>query len=262
MSHQFNISTDYMYIDMALKSLWRQFNELVAEMHSFVPRPLTDFAEKRSLMLDQFKKLNPTNNYVEKMVNDMIELEASHRVQFANHFSDPFMIHYITVAFMSHALCEALINAILAIGLHQKGSAEIFSLIEKAEIKEKWRIGLKSICPSYELQAGTTLFQNLSHLTKHRNALVHYKVCLHSGDNKVFDGSKFERLSFQDNIRWLRKFFNLPYDLAAHAMNHIQALPICIDREPITAKDPYEKSLHADYRPVSLFSSTIQFTSN
>ena len=46
-------SADYLHIDVALKSLWQPFNELVAEMDSFVPRPLSDYEDERRKMFEQ-----------------------------------------------------------------------------------------------------------------------------------------------------------------------------------------------------------------
>jgi hypothetical protein len=151
------------------------------------------------------------------------------------------MSQYITVAFMSHALCEAAINAILAIGLVKHGSEELFTVIEKAGIKEKWRVGPKCFCPSYEFPPGTALFATLNHLTGRRNALVHNKIHLHVGGKKVLEGSKFERLSFRDNIRWMRRFFSLPYDLAAHARIQMEETNwILMNRSPIVTADEHK----------------------
>lgn len=221
-------SADHLHIDVALKSLWQPFNDLVAEMDSFIPRPLTDFATERQIQLDHFRRMNP-NHPVEsltKLVDDRISLAASERVQFADSFSNRFMTQYVMVAFLSHALCEAVINAILAIGLTQAGAHDLFSVLEKADIKEKWRVGPKSFSPDYELKSDTAIFETLNHLTKQRNALVHYKVHLHVGDKKMLEGSKFERLSFQDDIRWMRRFFSLPYDLSTHANLQLRGLAI------------------------------------
>ena len=233
----YQASADYLHIDDALKSLWQPFNELVAEMDSFVPRPLSDYEEN-------FRKCNPTSSdeSLARIVNDQITLAASDRVQFVDQFSKRFMTQYVTVAFLSHALCEAAINAILAIGLVEHGSEELFTVIEKAKIKEKWRVGPKCFCPSYELQPGTALFETLNHLTKRRNALVHNKINLHIGGKKVLEGSNFERFSFPENIRWMRRFFSLPYDLTAHARIQMKEhfVPILANSSPIVMADAHK----------------------
>jgi len=233
----FQASADYRYIDVALKSLWQPFNELVAEMDSFVPRPLSDYEDDRQKQFEHRRRLNPTlsDETIAKWVDDQITFATSERVKFSDRFSNRFMTQYVTVALLSHALCEAAINAILAIGLVKREAKELFSVLEKTEVKEKWRVGPKSFFPGYEFNPGTALFETLNHLTKRRNALVHNKIHLHIGGKRILEGSKFERLTFQENIRWMRRFFSLPYDLAAHAGNQLKDLFIFVltDSAPI-----------------------------
>ncbi len=236
-------SADYLHIDAALKSLWHPFNNLVAEMDSFVPRPLTDYDTERRVQLDHFRRMNPAHSdeSLAKFVDDQIAFAASERVQFSDRFSNQFMTQYVMVAILSHALCEAAINAILAMGLAQAGSHELFSVLEKADIKEKWRVGPKSISPCYELKPGTPIFETLNHLTKRRNALVHNKIHLHVGDKKILKGSNFERLTFQENVRWMRRFFSLPYDLSAQAGVQLKGFAFLVlhDRSPIAKADAH-----------------------
>ena len=115
----FQTSADYLHIDVALKSLWPPFTEIVAEMDAFVPRPLTDYGEERHRQFENYRRLNPSKSdeSLAKFVDDQIAFAASERVQFSDRFSDRFMTQYVLVALLSHALCEAAINAILAIGL-------------------------------------------------------------------------------------------------------------------------------------------------
>lgn len=238
-------SADYLHVDVALKSLWQPFNDLVLEMDSFVPRPLTDYDTERHAQFDLFRKSNPNHSdeSIAKFVDDLITLAASERVQFSDRFSNRFMSLYVMIAILSHALCEAAINAILAMGLAQIGSHDLFSALEKAEFKEKWRVGPKSFFPNYELNRGTAVFETLNHLTKRRNALVHNKIHLHVGERKVLEGSNFERLTFQDNVRWTRRFFSLPYDLSeqASAQWQFNGFPIFVlsDRSPIAKADAH-----------------------
>lgn len=230
-------SADYLYVDAALKTLWQPFQDLVVEMESFVPRPLSDYETERREQLDHFRRLNPhhSEETIAKWVDGQISFAATEGVQFSDCFSNRFMNQYVMVAFLSHALCEAAINAILAIGLVQTGAQGLFSILEKADIKEKWRVGPKAIFPNYELKPGTAIFETLDHLTKRRNALVHNKIHLHIGDKKVLEGSKFESLSFQENTRWMLRFFSLPYDLVAQVDSQLgnSAGHVLIDRSPI-----------------------------
>jgi len=220
----FRTSADYWHIDVALKSLWQPFNEIVAEMDSFVPRPASDYDDNRQKLFEHLRGLNPTvpEEALTKLVDDQFTLAASERHQFVDRFSNRFMTQYVTVALLSHALCEGAINAIMATGLVKHESQELFSVLERAGIKEKWRVGPKCFCPSYELNPGNALFETLNHLTKRRNALVHNKIHLQIANKTMLEGSRFERLTFQENIRWMKRFFSLPYDLVAYARSQLK----------------------------------------
>ena len=139
MNMNFEFSADYLYLDIALKSFWCPFNELVAEIESFIPRPLSDYEDERKQWVDQLKELNPesSDESLKKTADGIITTAARDDLQFSSRFSEPFMTQYVTVAFLSHALCEAVINQILAVGLTQNGSHELFSILEKTDVKEK-----------------------------------------------------------------------------------------------------------------------------
>jgi hypothetical protein len=184
---------------------------------------LSEYEDARQKQLEHLRGLNPTapDESLIKLGDDQFIFISSERFQFLSRFSDRFMTQFVSVALLSHALCEAAINAILAIGLVKHESQELFSLLEKAEIKEKWRVGPKSFFSPYEFNPGTALFETLNQLTKRRNALVHSKIHLQIGGETILKGSKFERFSVQENIQWMRRFFSLPYDLVAHASNQV-----------------------------------------
>jgi len=243
----YETSADYIHIDDALKALWHPFNDLVDEMDKFVPRPLSEYETQRREMFQEYKRLNPASSdeSLAELVDEQITFSASEKIQFSDAFSKRFMTIYISVAFLSHALCEAGINAVLAIGLAEHGSAELFALLEKANIKEKWRVGPKSFDPTYELKGGTALSETLAYLTQRRNALVHYKVKLHVDGTKILDGSTFERTSFQESIQWTRRFFSLPYDLMRHACTQMRGSSswgILHDTSPIVTADEHKAS--------------------
>jgi len=239
----FRASADYMHIDVALKSLWQPFNDLVAEMDKFVPRSLADYDTVRRAQFDQYRRLNPhhSDEFITKFVDEQISFAASIKIQFSDQFSSRFMAQYVMVTILSHALCEAAINAILAMGLAQAGSHDFFSIIEKADVKEKWRVGPKSFFPSYELNPNTAIFETLNHLIKRRNALVHNKISLRVGDKELLEGSRFDSLTFQENVRWMRRFFSLPYDLVSQASMQWKDLAIVVLHEssPIAKADAH-----------------------
>jgi hypothetical protein len=165
----------------------------------------------------------------------MIALKASKRVQFADSFSTRFFSHYVTVALLSHALCEAVINAILAVGLTTAGSHALFPDLERKDLKEKWSVGPKSFSPSYRFDKGTSLFETLKELATRRNALGHSKIRLSVDGALVLEGSRFGRLAFHDGVAWMWRFFSLPYDLLEHANLHLRdvACYVFLNRSPI-----------------------------
>jgi len=214
-------TADYRVIEIALKARWEPFCKLEEELLSF--RPRTDFTDYRNSELSRLKQLNPTSSDEEllKLIDGQIASKADPSRQIYFHFFDRVMSEYVTVAFLSHALAEATINAILAIGLATNGTSELFALIERSDIKEKWIAGPKAFHPSYELRKDAALFQTLQHLVRQRNAFVHHKIELEMEGEKKIQGSRIDRSPLHIQADWIRRFFSLPYDLAAHATKQL-----------------------------------------
>ncbi len=162
-------------------------------------------------------------------------------------FTDPIMAEYVTVAFLSHALSEAMINAILAIGVANAGAPEVFALLERGDIKEKWVAGPKSIHPAYTLEKSSALFQTLQHLTRQRNAFIHYKVELEMDGEAKIQGSKLHRAPLREDLGWIRRFFSLPFDLVAHVGRQLPGELFLL--------------LH-DTRPIERYEGPISFASS
>jgi hypothetical protein len=233
----FSHTAEYAYIESALKARWESFSNLATEFSSFVPREIADYSDERAAELARLKRLNPnsTDTGLLEFVDQQITARASLAMQFHFKFGDRVMSEYVTVAFLSHALCEALINAILAIGLSAANAPELFEMLERADIKDKWCIGPKALHTSYSLPKGISLYQTLQYLTRQRNALIHYKIDLEMQGKSVLRGSRLEHGSLKEQIAWIRRFFSLPYDLEAHMRKEIPQLPIMllIDSRPI-----------------------------
>jgi hypothetical protein len=123
----------------------------------------------------------------------------------------------------------------LAIGLSVCDAPELFALLERADLVEKWIAGPKSFHPAYNLPRGLPLCQTLQHLTRQRNSLVHYKIELEVDGKKTLEGSRLDRAPLKDQLVWITRFFSLPYDLVLHARNQIPQLPINMlyDSNPI-----------------------------
>jgi hypothetical protein len=230
-------SAHYTYIDQALRGQWDSFRALEAEMAAFVPKPKEEFRPRRDAEVERLRVLNP-NTTVEEL-GALVDREFQHIAspdwQFHERFDQRHMTAHVTVIMLAHALSEALINAFLAIGLANAGSTELFSLLEKAEFKQKWLYGPQSFAPTYEFPTGTALHETLTMLSRQRNALVHLKIELTVEGKKILEGSEFERKQYQDELRWIRRYFSLPYDLAEFTRKSVKEpfLMLLFDRKPI-----------------------------
>lgn len=243
LGHTYSHTTDYHFIDAALKARWLPFCELAAELDAFVPKTVVDFAEFRQKELARLQELNPNSSQDSLLgfIDGQIRANAEPRTQIWLKFSDRIMAEYVTVAFLAHALAESAINAILAIGLASAGAEDVFALLERADIKEKWLSGPKAFHPTYSLPKSGALYQTLQHLTRQRNAFVHYKVELEMGGEKKLEGTRLDRAPLHTQIAWIRRFFSLPYDLANHARSQLTpAAPLILyDSNPIQRFPPH-----------------------
>jgi len=222
---EYTISADYNLIESSLKSLWRQYDELEKEVNSFVPKTLPELQiEFGTKLMDSFRKRMPNQpeEEVAKTVERQLLANISPEDQFSNQFSERFSTLQVMVTIISHALCESLINTILAIECYAAGKVEQFNSVEQDNLLKKWTSTLKKICPQYELSRNSPIFQTLEFMHKQRNALAHYKVSLEAGGKSILDGSGFQPFSYQEGTHWLRRFFSLPYDLAENAHGRIQ----------------------------------------
>jgi len=230
-------TADYLHIDQSLKSRWQPFCELSQEIERFVPRPISDYAEERAAELTRLRGLNPQHS--EESLVAFVDRQISGRAapwwQMHARFDAQFMIEYVSVCLFAHALCEAVINTVLALGLSHAGSQDLFPLLEKADIKQKWESGPKSFTPAWRFPKGTGIGESLNRLTKLRNELIHYKATVSQGGSPVLKGSNFQRGTYKNESRWLRRFFSLPYDLADHACRLLldQRAVVILDRHPI-----------------------------
>lgn len=230
-------TADFIHIEEALKDEWVEFLRLNEEMDKFEPKPLESFDDFRSNEFDRLKKLNPDTEDQEllNLIDGQISHMSSFDAQFYSRFSRPLWSQNIKITTIAHALCEAQINAVLAIGLSRINAVELFDIIEKADLKKKWLYAPKSFFADYEFPIGSGLHETLVSLIKHRNSLVHYKIELTIGNEKVLDGSKIRRSAVQEDRNWLHRYCSLPFDLSQFLFKAIEKPKIMIlfDRHPI-----------------------------
>jgi hypothetical protein len=242
----------YRYIDDALKLRWKEFIALEREIMAWEPKPLSAFAELRESELARVQKLNPGDPVEElaPIVDGQIRSWAAPGTQFHVTFDARLMCEYVIIVNLAHALSEAIVNAVLAIGLMQIASEKEFVEHERTDFKEKWLSALKRINPQYAFPRGTALHETLTYLAQQRNALVHYKIELEVDGKIVLEGSDFTRLPADKELAWLRRFYSLPYDLAAHAFGTLGIL-VLPDRGPIAFAEAHRSVFAAPASPSS-----------
>ncbi len=193
MSDGYTTTAEYRHLEVALKSYWGPFVELTDEIEAFVPQPLSAFTDTINRLSENIQESNPQMSSEEAYRLAVQRISSSHSsgMQAYSLFSDRLMTLQVTVTLISHALCEALINALLAAGHYEQRTHEKFPDIQKMDIKDKWVNGPKEYCPKYDLPKGSALYETLNHLCKQRNSWMHHKSHLHVGDEKVIEGRSY-----------------------------------------------------------------------
>lgn len=233
----YSISTEFTFIDSALKAQWRGFEELCVEAMRFVPKDVGDFSDHRANELLRLKKLNPqvSEDVLLKDIDFQIAANAQPWWQFYQVFNERIMSSYVTVAFLSHALSEAVINTILGIGLGKSQRSDLFEMIERTDVRKKWEVVPKILESSYAFPKNGSLHETFVHLTRERNAFVHYKIELEVGGVRQLKGSSTHSEPLPQKLDWLRRYFSLPYDLLEFARHQLPWIPVSIlrDADPI-----------------------------
>ena len=244
------MTADYLEISDALQSYWDTLVTLETEMKNFVPRPRIDYSQEEEKLFDRYSEEQKflLNNNSEEEKPGIIELfrtQAKNQIDFLskpeNQFLTLFQTRFknlnIVVILLSHTLCEALINSILSVGLTNTNIAELYSILDKIEIKKKWLIAPKAFESSYFFPTSTAIYETLDKLVKKRNSIVHFKPDIFIGDKKILKGSDYERVRFFEDMKWLRRYFSLPYDLNIFILkafpNHHHGFFMLLNRGPI-----------------------------
>ena len=233
----FGHSAQYQYLDQALRSRWQPWKALENDMRAFVAQPKEAYLPQIAAEVERLRILNPTDSLDElrKFVEEQFAVGTSDWWQFHEKFDERHMNEFVTVVLLAHALTEALSNAILAIGLANAGSQDLFPTLERAGFTEKWITAPKAFAPTYEFPRGTGLHETLVVLARQRNALVHSKIELTVDNQRLLSGFNVKRQGYEEEGRWIRRFFNLPYDLVEFARRALPGVPIMLlfGRTPI-----------------------------
>lgn len=219
-------SAQYWFIELALAAHARSFVLLEKQMDEFRPLPLEAFQPEWKQMWDQMRPINPgmSDEQLKHFIDSRISAGRSDEMQYMDAFLEPFVAEAIAITVLSHALVEATINTVLALGLAHVGKSSLFLLLEQANVKHKWTVGPQSFLPNYAFPKSDTLFEGLSTLCRRRNAYVHSKITLRDQDNQVLlSGSPDTSISIDKDARLLlHRFLLLPYELHQHLVRQVE----------------------------------------
>jgi hypothetical protein len=218
----------YCYIERALAQHRKSFGELEQEIANFKPWDSLELEAERVRLLDKWLEWSESQN---AFVDQQIDFGLSEERQWHETFWDRLKAEEVMVILLAHALSEALINVIIAHGLVHTNTKELFGKIEKLELREKWDHGPVYFFQNYRSPKGTHIYEALNFLCEQRNALVHYKPTIDVSNNHVLVGEpKLKDLSYQETVKWMKRFFRLPFDLQEHALSQFDKPPLIIER--------------------------------
>lgn len=216
----------YKHIQYALDAHEVSFAALEAEMDAFEPLARESFNDAWKDLWQQMRPLNPhlTDAQLKHYIDGQIDVRASRDVQIFNAFYARMAAESVSVTVLSHALLEAVINAVLALGLFHTHRAGLFRVLESSPLKSKWEFGPQSFMPSYGIDRSGALYEVLGAVCKQRNDIAHSKIALHDDQRQlVLEGSGRGRLGWSKGDRgMLRRFLTLPYALHENLVNQIQ----------------------------------------
>jgi len=173
------------FIRASLKTQIDHLSLLSIEIDSFAGVSENEKDELRQNLLKQYA---PHDSHVRvselaAFVDDQVEVLTKEKSAFLRKFSTPFMNLAIPIVLLSSALSEALINSMVATGFIMAGRSELFSLFDRMEIREKWRLGPRLISDTIKVDTGNHLFGRLKELVDLRNAFTHCKIDITSSDS-------------------------------------------------------------------------------
>lgn len=225
-------------LDKALKSRWHPFVDLRETVAAYKPKNVQEYEQECIQSVAELRKNDPSisDELAATRLSVLSRRYLPPDVQRFLALRDPVMSEYVIVAFLSHALCESQINALLAVGLANKDLSDLFSIHERADFMEKWLNGPKSFEPGYCLQKDGALYETLKRLNSQRNALVHHKISLSVNGSQVHPGTKTANTTINSDLDWIHRYFSLPYDLARHIERYISAsfITVLFSHEHIT----------------------------
>lgn len=239
-------SGEIQYLEAALDDQKARLVSLRSAMDSFKPLPMEAFAATRDSELARLKAINKPENWasVEEMNDRNFDFEASEQWQFYRRFEREFPSALVTCTLTAHALCEATINANLAIGLHFSGKAALFNTLENNKLEEKWSSAPLAFCDRYQFPRGGLMYSTLKELVAVRNSLTHQKIHLRDAEGITVTAPRRKipiAMEANDRLK-LQRFLALPHALQAHFLMQICETKYQFSCANILRHDPFDKS--------------------
>ena len=169
-----------------------------------------------------------TDETIRDFIKSQVRLDSSPEMQFTNFFHDKFVAEYVSITILAHALVEATINTVLALGLNHVERIDLFDELERKSVMHKWTTGPKAFLPEYVLPRSGSLHNDLTAICKRRNAYVHAKVDLTDREGRIIlRGSGHKGISLgPQSRRILHKSLALPYSLHDYLLSQVADLSL------------------------------------
>lgn len=227
------MKAEFLYIQNSLHEEWSRFLALEQQIRGFKPKPREERLAELAPEIGRVERTVEGEASVLKGQLAGYEERVSEAGQLREIFAPRFMQHHVVVVILTHALCEGLINAVLAVGLARAAVFDIFSVLEKADFLDKWCRAPKVIAADYHYPNGSAIDESLRRLNSQRNRIVHYKVQLDINDRRIHKGTALEITTFEAELQWLRRFYSLPFDLQDLALRSVPSMGVLLQRGPI-----------------------------
>lgn len=154
-----------------------------------------------------------TDEEFDQYKNERIDIYIRPDIQMERFIDGRYEAEFITIVLTSAALVEAMINACLQYLLAKVGKNELFALVDKWTVLEKWEHGVKLVIKDFSFPKATKLWDVLKGLITVRNAALHYKPMLEIDGKRMYVGKSIFQQVVKDQMCWLKRASNLPYEL-------------------------------------------------
>jgi hypothetical protein len=211
-------SCDYVFLERALEQACSRLEGIEYEIRTFSPKSQSeieredaerraDFAMSMGVDLGTFPEVP-------------IDVRASHQWQLDRMLNGRLEMEYVTIVMLSCAIAEAFANVMLSFLLAESEMSELIDEIDSWPLEKKWELAPRIVDIEYHFPNGSLLDQLLHDLVSTRNRIVHFKPHIEINGQSHRKGRQMIRKGEVDPVLTLKRFANIPYELALHAKWH------------------------------------------